>query len=144
MKNILIVLVLSLVFFACKKAEKCVPDSTVIESLNYEITDSTSIVEDDATLAELGAKIKTLSESKTCSNEGDWIFIGFGSKACGGVIGYLPFSTCINTNDFVNKVNVHAELQRAYNVKYEVVSICDVPPPPTSVECVNDKPVLVY
>lgn len=144
MKNVLILLSLSIVFFSCEKVSECEPSSSTIESLNYEITATSSLSEDDITLNELFEKIKTLSESKTCSESSNWTFTAYGTKACGGPIGYIAYSKCINTADFLNKVSVFTELQSQYDMKHGAVSTYEVPPPPTSVNCVNDKPVLVY
>jgi hypothetical protein len=144
MKNLFILTCLSFIFFSCEKTVECQSPSSIIETLNYEITNLSSLAEDDASLSELYTIIKTISESETCSEGSSWKFSAYGSKACGGPIGYIAYSKCINTADFLNKIAVFTELQGQYNNKHEVASTCDVPPPPTSVNCEDDKPVLVY
>ncbi len=84
------------------------------------------------------------SESENCINSANWSFIDYGSKACGGPIGYIAYSNKINTSDFLNKISVHKSLQNTYNSKYEVISTCDIPPAPSKVSCVNGEAVLIY
>lgn len=145
MKNFILLLSISSIFFSCKKIEPCVPVSdTSIETLNYSISSTSSKAEDDASLSELFTKIKFLAESYSCTNENEWKFTAYGTKACGGPIAYIAYSKCINTTDFLNKIKVYTELQSEYNSKHGMVSTCDVPPPPSSITCEYGAAVLVY
>lgn len=136
----------SFVFISCEKkanTEPCEPENT-IETLNYEITSTSTLEEDNLTLSELYNEFSDLSESIACTDASLWKYTAYGSKACGGPIGYMAYSECINTNDFLNKIEKYTTLQNTYNNKYGVVSTCDVPPPPTSINCVNGEAVLGY
>lgn len=100
--------------------------------------------EDALEIANLRTEIDKLSEQIVCENSVDWKFVAIGDKACGGPLGYVAYSTKIDEAMFLKKVALYAQLQKAFNVKWGVVSDCMFMTPPKSVECVNGKPKLVY
>lgn len=89
-------------------------------------------------------EIKNLSESVSCSDKSDWSFTAYGSKACGGPQGYIPYSNQIDVNTFLTKVQLYTALEDAFNQKWQVISTCDVESPPVDVACDAGKPILVY
>lgn len=86
----------------------------------------------------------SLSESETCSDSEDWLFTAYGSKACGGPIGYIAYSKKIDQNYFIGLVDRFTELQAEYNRKTGAVSDCALALRPTRVACENGKPKFIY
>lgn len=99
---------------------------------------------DHRNLMDLFYEIENLSSSVSCTNAGNWSFTAYGSRACGGPQGYIPYSNQINTVDFLQKVEDYTEAERLYNIKWNIVSTCDVPNTPISIECQNGYPFLKY
>lgn len=99
---------------------------------------------DHKNLMELYEEILKLSQSYSCSNSSDWSFTTYGSKACGGPQGYIAYSNKIDTTVFLQKVQEYTKAEKKYNIKWNVVSTCDLPAQPKSVECQNGVPVLKY
>lgn len=90
------------------------------------------------------AEIEFLANSKECLNSSEWTFTSFGSKACGGPLGYIAYSNNIDTKLFLEKIETHRTLQKKYNEKWGIISNCSIPPKPLSIKCENGKPVLEY
>lgn len=99
---------------------------------------------DHQNLISLFNDIERLAYSVTCSNSTDWTFTNYGSKACGGPQGYIAYSNQIDTVEFLQKINDYTEKERLYNIKWGIISTCDIPKVPISVECNNSFPVLKY
>lgn len=131
MKNICILfyIALSLLFFSCTNND-----------------DDTSQESDNQNLKAMYAEIISASmvNSTSCSNPAEWSFAAIGSKACGGSTGYIAYSLKINVAEFLKKVEDYTIAQQAYNKKWGIISSCDVVTPPTEIDCVNEKPTLVY
>lgn len=89
-------------------------------------------------------EIISLSESQNCTDSSDWLFTAYGSKACGGPIGYIAYSNKIDQAYFLGLVNKFTELQTEHNQKTGAVSDCALAIRPTSVSCENGKPKLIY
>ena len=101
--------------------------------------------EDDVLeIASLRSEIDKLSEQVTCENSADWKFTAIGDKACGGPTGYVAYSSKIDEALFLKKVTLYNQKQKAFNVKWNVVSDCMFMIPPKSIDCVSGKPKLVY
>ncbi|MCK5637458.1 MAG: hypothetical protein KAH67_02025 [Flavobacteriaceae bacterium] len=94
-------------------------------------------------LETLAIEIKTLADSSVCSSEFACNFIGFGSKPCGGHWEYLVYSNSIDVADFLSKVKIYNELEKDYNIKYNIVSDCMFVMPPESTTCANGKCIAV-
>ena len=95
-------------------------------------------------LMDLFNEIQNLSYSVSCSNAGDWLFTEYGAKACGGPQGFIPYSSQINTVDFLQKVENYTQAEKDFNLKWGVISDCSIPNAPISVECQNGFPILIY
>ena len=59
-------------------------------------------------------------------------------------VGYIAYSTNINTELFLNKIEEHRNAQHEFNQKWGIISDCSVPPKPSSVICENGDPVFKY
>ncbi|GAB4234587.1 MAG: hypothetical protein Tsb0034_08320 [Ekhidna sp.] len=89
-------------------------------------------------------EINALATSVPCEDESLWRFVEYGSKSCGGPIGYIAYSTQINTAQFLSLIERHQRKQQAFNVKWNVTSDCKLELPPSSITCSDGKPVLEY
>lgn len=107
----------------------CVEDETILPAGDPE---------------ELMNEITALAESVNCVDSENWAFTAFGSKPCGGPMGFLAYSTDIDTEYFLAIVETHRKAQEAANKKSGAYSDCSVPTKPTGIKCSNGKPVLVY
>jgi hypothetical protein len=96
------------------------------------------------TLMNLFDEIYNIAYSNKCSNSSDWSFIAYGSKACGGPQGFIPYHNTIDADSFLEKVKNYSNTEKAFNIKWNIVSDCAVSIPPKSVDCQNGLPVLKY
>ena len=116
------------------------------------LTESELIVERELTdqekdhqeLMALFNEIYNLSLSVSCEDAKDWTFSAYGSKACGGPQGFIAYSTKIDVEAFLDKVETYTALENTYNIKWGIISTCDLPQQPKVVECQNGYPVLNY
>lgn len=129
MKNLcFIIIVLCLSFSSCSNDDN-VPqdvDAQELEKMHQEII----------TLSKVNSEL--------CTDSKNWNFTPLGSKACGGVALYIPYSKSIDKNAFLAKVKTYTDAQTAYDKKWNIMSTCDIVKPPTGVECVDGKPKLSY
>lgn len=107
------------------------------------VTNEVPIV-DQLQLDKMFQEIVSLSESQSCTDARDWLFTAFGSKACGGPIGYIAYSKRINQDNFIELVNKFTEAQAAFNRKTNAVSDCMLLAKPSGVFCEDGKPKLAY
>ena len=107
---------------------------------NSETNQETDLLE----LNDLKDEIALLISQSVCIDSSSCDFIAFGSKACGGPKEYLVFSNSINVAELENKVTNYNNLEKAYNIKWEIISDCSAPSPPTSVECINGECTAIY
>ena len=89
-------------------------------------------------------EISELAYSTSCTNSSIWRFIAYGSKACGGPQGHLPYSNQINVKTFLEKIESYTEAEKEYNLKWGIISDCAAIASPNSVECKNGYPILKY
>jgi hypothetical protein len=99
---------------------------------------------DHRNLMTLFNEIETLAYSVSCTNLDDWTFTAYGSKACGGPQGFIPYSTQIDTVAFLQMVANYTEAEHQYNIRWSIISTCDLPNQPISIECQNGFPILKY
>lgn len=93
---------------------------------------------------QLFQEIQDMATSMDCEDPAEWTFISYGSKACGGPVGYIAYSKRIDTSLFLKKIEEHKKLQYDYNKKWGIISDCSVPPQPIGVSCKNGEAVLQY
>jgi len=89
-------------------------------------------------------ELEALSNSAACVDSAEWVFTAYGSKACGGPQGYIPYSSQIDVADFLSKVEEYTVAERNYNIRWGIVSTCEVTAQPTDLVCENGSAVLIY
>lgn len=96
--------------------------------------------QNNITLAELDNQLKDIrnfvNEGK-CSQTGECKYIAVGSKACGGPMGYIVYSTNVNVDVLKKMVDKYTADQRTYNIQNNVISDCSLANPPEKVDCVD-------
>ena len=135
-KQLAILSVFTLLIISCDKNDDTIPSDDDTTLSPEEV--------DQKRVNDLYNEIVELSESKQCTNSDDWRHTSYGSKACGGPVGYLPYSIQIDSANFFNKINEHRTSQGEYNKKYGAYSTCDISPSPTEILCTNGKATLLY
>lgn len=95
-------------------------------------------------LNQLFSEIENLATSENCSVSTEWTFTSYGSKACGGPIGFIAYSTNIDTDLFLEKIEEHRTAQQEFNEKWGIISDCSVPSQPSGVVCENGSPLFEY
>lgn len=116
----------------------------MVFSLGCDSVDSENPVVYPSDMQIIYKEMVSLSESETCSNSGDWLFTPYGSKACGGPIGYIAYSKKIDQVYFLGLVDRFTQLQAEHNQKTGAVSDCALAIRPIAVTCENGKPKFVY
>lgn len=97
-----------------------------------------------AALNELFFEIQNLASSKDCTDSSEWTFTSYGEKGCGGPVGYIAYSTEIDTVLFLEKIEEHRIAQQNFNKKWGIISDCSLPMEPEGVRCEDGRPVLEY
>ncbi len=85
-----------------------------------------------------------LLKNTSCSDANDWRFAGYGAKACGGFQGYIAYPITIDVAVFLQKLEAYTQAEKAYNIKWEIVSDCSIINEPKYIECFNNYPILKY
>lgn len=89
-------------------------------------------------------EIESLVNAEFCNNSAEWTFTSYGSKACGGPVGFIAYPTNIDTEFFLEKVEEHRKAEEEFNQKWSITSDCSVPSQPSSVVCENGSPFFEY
>lgn len=134
-KRIGYLVIITLIFFSCQEDD---------HFFGSEITETTTRQQDDQLLGELYQEIVEISTQFNCSNAEEWKFTAIGSKGCGGPTGYIAYSVKTDEDLFLKKVNHYSSQQNKYNIKWGVLSTCDIPPLPQDVTCIDGVPQFVY
>lgn len=92
-------------------------------------------------LNQIFSEITSMATSVTCEDASNWLTTSYGSKACGGPVGYIAYSQAIDTKLFLEKVEEHREAQDEFNKKWGIISDCALAVEPKEVRCENGKPV---
>jgi len=100
--------------------------------------------DDLAALQAMFEEIQTLASSVACTDATEWTFVSYGSKACGGPQGYIAYSTQIDVANFLSLIEEYSTAEREYNIRWGIVSTCDLPDIPAGVSCQNGDAVLIY
>ena len=95
-------------------------------------------------LSKMFVEIEALASSESCVETSEWTFTSYGSKACGGPIGYIAYSQNIDTALFLQKIEEHRMAQQAFNEKWGIISDCSIPQEPQTVVCENGNPVFEF
>lgn len=115
----------------------------LILSINCSNNENT-LQEDKLELEALANEITSLADNSVCNQNNECKYVAFGSKPCGGPWSYLVYSTSIDTLILLEKVDYYNQLEKAYNVKWEIISDCSVAIPPISLECLDEKCIANY
>jgi hypothetical protein len=100
--------------------------------------------EEAQNLQEMFTEIENLAASEKCDDPSDWTFTSFGSKACGGPIGFIAYSINIDVVLFLEKIEEHRSKQKEFNEKWGIISDCSVPSQPIAIKCEDGNPVFEY
>tara|TARA_B110000211_G_C13837184_1_gene446236 strand:+ start:58 stop:438 length:381 start_codon:yes stop_codon:yes gene_type:complete len=92
---------------------------------------------------ELG-EIIDYAQSKNCTDPLEWNYVSYGTKACGGHVGYLAYYKDIDTTFLFKKIQEYSDSEMEYNKKWGASSTCNIANQPDSIVCENNKPTLVY
>ncbi|NQY05377.1 MAG: hypothetical protein HRT68_04000 [Flavobacteriaceae bacterium] len=111
---------------------------------SYNDGDELTQEKEEKYLNQLFSEIKNLATSENCSDSTEWTFTSYGHKSCGGPIGFIAYSTNIDTDLFLKKIAEHRTAQREFNMKWGIVSACSVLYPPSGVVCENGRPFFKY
>ena len=106
--------------------------------------DRLSQEQEEQQLESLFDEIQEMANSKDCENASNWTYTAYGEKACGGPVGYIAYSTLIDTASFLDKVDEHRTAQQGFNEKWGIGSDCSVPEEPNDVICDEGDPAFVY
>lgn len=117
---------------------------TVAKSCDEKADKNLTQQQEAEMLNELLIEIQNLASSEDCMDASEWTYTAYGSKACGGLVGYMAYSTNIDTDLLLDKVEEHKTAQQEYNQKWSIFSDCSVPPEPNGVICEDGNPVFVY
>ena len=97
-----------------------------------------------AQLEALYIDIETMVSSVSCDDPSEWTFSAIGSKACGGPTGFVAYSSKMDTELFLQKVNEYTKAQKQFNERWEIFSDCSVPLAPAAVYCKNGVAIFSY
>ena len=95
-------------------------------------------------LKEQLARIETMADTDSCQPGQQYGISPIGHKGCGGPAGFIAYSLDIDVVDFLLAVETYSEAQRAFNIKWGVISDCSLPPAPTAAICTEGTVTLVY
>ncbi|MEZ4842538.1 MAG: hypothetical protein R2821_13780 [Flavobacteriaceae bacterium] len=106
--------------------------------------DSSERTYDQKKITDLRQEIIDLVDSSVCNDDSECAYIAFGSKPCGGPWEYLVYSTSIDTQLLLSKVEEYNATEKAYNEKWGIISDCMYVTPPEDVICEDGKCKAVY
>lgn len=106
--------------------------------------DESTYEQDLQRLEQMFNEIESLAGSVPCEDASIWNITAYGSKACGGPIGYIAYPNSIDTETFLSLIEEHKIAQSNFNVKWGIVSDCAIIPPPSQVICEDGEPIFVY
>ena len=95
-------------------------------------------------LDQMFSEIEILATSESCDDSTEWTFTSYGSKACGGPLGFIAYPINIGTALFLKKIEEYTTAQQEFNQKWGIVSDCSVPSQPSEIICKNGSPVFEY
>lgn len=120
----LLFLIIILVFISCKE--------------------NNSQEDDFSNLNKKYLELKELSESVDCEDSSEWNITAYGAKACGGPIGFIAYSSKIDTIQFLELVEEYTKENERLNIKWGVISDCSIPKMPKEIECQSGEAVFIY
>lgn len=88
--------------------------------------------------------IEGLAAASVCNENIDCLFIGFGSKPCGGPWSYLIYTGSIDVDQLLLWVEDYNQLEQQLNETWEISSDCSVATPPLGFECIDNTCIPVF
>jgi hypothetical protein len=58
-------------------------------------------------LSQMFSEIVSLATLENCDDSSEWTFTSYGTKACGGPVGFIAYSTNIDVEFFLAKIEEH-------------------------------------
>ena len=141
MKNILIIAIAVLSLSSCK-SKKAVDPETLPKDISQKPDNNISQQSDREKLSVLIKEIETQINTETCTDAADWRFSPIGSKPCGGPSSYIAYPIKME-DEILPKIKKFTEMQSVFNKKFNLVSDCMMVQPPSGIQCVDGKAVLV-
>jgi hypothetical protein len=142
MKNLLWA---SALFFSLSACENLAIDSEDgCDGELKSISATSSQKDDQALLGQLNADLVTMAKATTCTAGDKYAVASLGQKPCGGPAGFIAYSTSINTECFLKKVDHYNTQSAEYNKKHSPISDCMLLQEPTSAVCEGGKIVFKY
>ncbi len=87
--------------------------------------------------------IEAIANASVCNETTECRFIAFGRKPCGGPWSYLIYSTSIDVEELESLIENYNQQENQLNIKWDLVSDCQVVVPPASVECENNQCIAI-
>ncbi|MFZ4263184.1 hypothetical protein ACFRAE_14180 [Sphingobacterium sp. HJSM2_6] len=88
--------------------------------------------------------IKKIYSSFSCEATMEWTIIGLGNRACGGFQEFLAYPDNIDQEKFKQQILDYNDMEKEFNINYNIVSTCESILPPHRVICKDGKALLVY
>ncbi|MDO5615748.1 MAG: hypothetical protein Q4G16_06135, partial [Cruoricaptor ignavus] len=140
MKTFGFLLLTTLVLSACgtKKAaelEKKLPkDVALMPERDYSQRTENQRIKDEQEMLKLKMEIEDIIALESCQNPEHWRISSLGSKPCGGPAMFIGYPVKLET-DILPKITEYNRRSSAYNLKYGIISDCDVVPSPSGIKC---------
>ncbi len=125
MKYLLSLLVLVFIFACEEESSECPDTASCIEQDTLTFDD----------LPVLRQTILALAKDSNCEENSECRFIGFGSKACGGVSEWLIYTSSPKDAELLALVDSYNKLEKEYNEYTGYPSDCSIESVPDSVVC---------
>lgn len=88
--------------------------------------------------------IEGLAATSVCNENTECLFIGFGSKPCGGPLTYLIYTNSIDVDQLLLWVEDYNHLEQELNEEWGIVSDCSIVNPPSGFECMDNTCIPIF
>jgi hypothetical protein len=126
MKTLYFLLLITIVIFSCDPEMDEIQEPTIC--FPFEDAEHLAIIKDS---------LLTFAKKSTCTSNAECLFIGIGSKPCGGPREYLIYSSAIDTARLHAYILDYNGLDNILNQKSGAISDCSIPAAPDSIKCEN-------
>lgn len=149
MKKTVFILIATISLSACKSkkvmeiTDRLPKDVALMPERDYSSKGDAERKKDEENMQKLRVEIADEIAKINCSNADDWRISPFGSKPCGGPAAFIAYPVKAE-EELLPKITEFNRQSSAFNLKYGLISDCDVTPAPTGVRCENGTAVLLY
>jgi len=84
-------------------------------------------------------EIEDLAATSICNENTECLYIGFGSKPCGGPWEYLVYTNSIDVDELMLWVEEYNQLEQDLNEKWGIASDCSIVNPPSGFDCIDNS-----